>query len=283
MSVTEAGSPPLRERIFLLAGASIWIALTGVLDYASGVEYRIFPLYFLPICLVGWRLGHGITFFAAWLSAATWLVSNYQAGLHYSSNSVWVVNTLTQGASFSIVGALMVFSQRAFRLAQARSRTDALTGLLNASAFADEAVRLSAICERHKQPLAVAYLDLDDFKRANDEFGHAQGDTVLATVGTTLREVARETDLVARLGGDEFAMALAETDAAGAQVVLSRLRARLTHALTGAPRVVTVSIGVVVSQQKHPSIDVLLKRADALLYGAKAGGKDQFIIAAGDS
>lgn len=283
MTVVEAGAPKLRERITLLGGAAVWIALTGVLDFASGVEYRVFPLYFLPICLVGWRLGHVQTLFAAWLSAATWLVSNYEAGMTYSATSVWVVNTITQGVSFSAVGVLMVMSQRAFRLAQARSRTDALTRLLNASAFAEDAARLAAMCERHKRPLTVAYLDLDDFKRVNDEFGHAQGDLVLATVGTVLRETARETDLVARLGGDEFAIALAETDAAGAEIVLSRLRARLMHALTGAPRPVTVSIGAVVSTQRHPPIEQLLKKADAQLYGAKAGGKDQFVIAAGES
>jgi len=283
MLVANVGVIPGRERIFLLLGASVWIALTGILDYASGTEYRIFPLYFLPICLVGWRLGYGTTLFAAWLSTATWLVSNYEAGMQYSSGAVWIVNTLTQGVSFSVVGALVVFSQRAYRLAETRSRIDTLTGLLNAGAFTAEAVRLTAMCERHKRPLTVVYLDVDDFKRVNDSFGHAQGDAVLATVGATLLEGARETDLVARLGGDEFAMALAETDAAGAEIVLSRLRARLIHALAGAPRAVTISIGAAVSLHQHPPIDVLLQRADALLYRAKADGKDRFVVAVGDS
>jgi diguanylate cyclase (GGDEF)-like protein len=279
MPPPDAAEISLRERLLLLIGASVWIALTGVLDYASGVEVRIYPLYFLPICLVGWRVGYGPTLFAAWLSAATWLVSNYEAGPMYSSPFVWAVNTATQGVSFSTVGVLMVISRRAFRLAEARSRTDALTGLLNGRAFAEEAARLVALCERHGRPVTVAFLDLDDFKRINDDYGHAQGDVVLSAFGAALREAARETDLVGRIGGDEFAMVLAETDEVGARVVLSRLRHRLTHALSVGPRPVTASIGAISSMTHHPPIADLLRQADALLYDAKQEGKDQFGIA----
>lgn len=270
---------PLRERLVLLVGGATWILLTGVLDYATGVEYRIFPLYFLPICFVGWRMGYSSTIGAAWLSAATWLVSNELGGLIYSSPVVWVVNTLTQGVSFTIVGVLVVVSRRAFLLAETRSRTDALTGLLSSRAFAEEATRVIALCERHHRPVTVAYIDLDHFKQVNDGFGHARGDQVLAMVASALREAARDTDLVARLGGDEFALLLPETDDTGAAIVLERARSNVIRAVAGESVRVTASIGAVTSRRSHQPIDALLKRADALLYDAKARGKDCVVLA----
>lgn len=281
-TVTAHHSTELRpaERAFLLASASIWIGLTGWLDYETGVELRIFPLYFLPIVLVGWRSGYVLTLFMAWLSAATWLLSNYQAGMQYSHFAIWVVNTLTQAVSFSTIGVLVVYARRTTRLAEARSRTDSLTGLLNSAAFTSEAARIAAMCERHKRPLTLAYLDLDDFKLVNDRHGHAAGDAVLAQVGTVLRASVRETDLAARLGGDEFALALAETDELGAHVMLRRLREGLHAALQSAPRPVTVSVGAVVTLRRHAGIEDLLKAADKQLYEAKARGKDQFVVTA---
>jgi diguanylate cyclase (GGDEF)-like protein len=276
----DAMEVSLRERLVLLVGGATWIALTGVLDFATGVEYRMFPLYLLPICLVGWRLGYPSTIAAAWFSAATWLVSNYLGGLSYSSHAVWVVNTITQGVSFTIVGVLVVVSRKAFALAETRSRTDTLTGLLSTRAFSEEAARVIALCHRHRRPVTVAYLDLDHFKQVNDRHGHARGDQVLAIVASALRRAARDTDLVARLGGDEFSLLLPETDEKGAAIVLERARANVIQVLLDEPVRVTVSIGAVTSRSVHPPIDDLLRQADKHLYDAKALGKDRVILLA---
>ncbi|MEK6613152.1 MAG: GGDEF domain-containing protein [Gemmatimonadota bacterium] len=273
-----AGS--LRERLVLFVGGAVWIMLTGVLDYITGVEYRFFPLYLLPICLVAWRMGFPSTITAAWLSAATWLVSNYLGGLSFSSNLVWVANTITQGLSFSFVGVLVVVSRRAFALAHTRSRIDDLTQLLNTRAFSEEASRMIALCNRHGRPVTVAYLDLDHFKQVNDRFGHARGDQVLFTVASALREAARDSDLVARLGGDEFALLLPETDETGAAVVLERARANVIRSLRDETVRVTASIGAVTGRPGKRLVDELLKLADANLYAAKARGKDCVVLAA---
>lgn len=265
----------LRERIVLTLGASTWIVLTGVLDNITGTEYRIFPLYFLPICLVGWRLGYASTLAAAWLSACVWLVANYLGGLQYSTSTVWVVNTITQGASFSIVGVLVVVARKSYLIAHERSRTDSLTGLLNGRAFRDEAARLIALCDRHQRAVTVAYIDLDHFKQVNDRLGHAAGDHVLARVATAMVDASRETDVVARLGGDEFALLLPETDAKGAAIVLERVRANVALILADAPLPVTTSIGAVISSVGQRDIAELLKLADKQLYVSKGTGKNR--------
>ncbi len=279
MSGHDSRAVTMRERIVLLAGATLWIALTGRLDYLTGIEYRLFPLYFLPICLVGWRLGHLPTFLAAWFSTVTWFAANYLGGLTFSTSNVWVVNFITQGLSFSIVGWLVVVARRAYWLAETRSRTDSLTSLLNGRAFTDEAVRTTALCERNRRPVTVAYLDVDDFKQVNDRFGHARGDEVLAMVASVLRAAGRETDLVARIGGDEFALLLADTDEAGARIVLDRVRSNLAEAFREGNGGVTVSIGAIVSPSGHPPVDEMLRQADALLYQAKERGKNRWVSA----
>src|SRR5512133_1201162 len=265
----------LRERIVLTLGAATWIVLTGVLDNITGTEYRIFPLYFLPICLVGWRLGYASTLAAAWLSALVWLLANRLGGLQYSTSAVWVVNTITQGVSFSIVGVLVVVARKSYLIANERSRTDSLTGLLNNRAFRDEAARLIALCDRHKRAITVAYIDLDHFKQVNDRLGHAAGDQVLARVASAMIAAGRETDVVARLGGDEFALLLPETDAKGAAIVLERVRANVALILADAPVPVTTSIGAITSSVGRRDVAELLKLADKQLYVSKETGKNR--------
>ena len=178
---------------------------------------------------------------------------------------------------------LVVFARRSYWLAEKRSRVDPLTGLLNGRAFAEEAVRLIALCARHGRPLTVAYLDLDHFKQVNDRFGHSRGDQVLAMVATALHDVARETDIVSRLGGDEFALVLPETDQSGAAIVLERARDRVVQVLRDEPVRVTVSIGAVTGLPGRRLIDELLKFADANLYDAKERGKDRVTLTALDA
>jgi len=269
----------LRERLVLMVGGTTWIVLTGVLDYVTGVEIRLLPLYLLPICLIGWRLGYVSTLASSWLSAIVWFVANFLGGMSYSGPALWTWNTIMQGVAFSIVGALMVFARRSYWLADERTRTDGLTNLLNGRAFADDAARLMSLCERHKRPVTVAYLDLDDFKQVNDRFGHARGDQVLAIVARVLYSAARDTDLVARIGGDEFALLLAETDETGAGVVLERVRTSMAAAFAHEPGGVTVSVGAIVSTGHHPAVDTLLREADTLLYQAKGAGKNRFVAA----
>jgi diguanylate cyclase len=98
-------------------------------------------------------------------------------------------------------------------------------------------------------------------------------------VARVLRGAARDTDLVARIGGDEFALLLAETDEAGAGVVLARVRTSMAAAFLNEPGGVTVSVGAIVSTGHHPAIDTLLKEADSLLYKAKDQGKNCFVAA----
>lgn len=158
---------------------------------------------------------------------------------------------------------------RRHRAVAEHSVRDALTGLGNHRLFQEELRRAVAGALRRGEPLALAMVDLDDFKLANDRHGHGHGDRLLVELASTLRE-SRAEDRAFRLGGDEFALLLPFTDLEGARTALERVRAAAGARLGGT----TVSAGVAELDMDAPSPDRLLQEADAALYEAKRRGRD---------
>lgn len=161
---------------------------------------------------------------------------------------------------------------------------DALTGLYNRRWLEEALPRFVNRFSRSKQPLALLMLDVDHFKRVNDEFGHPAGDAVLVTVAHTLRTAVRPTDHVARYGGEEFAVILPETGPRAAHGVAERLRvavklASIRDAQNNLLPGVTISIGGTILPVDNPSAPGLISQADANLYASKQSGRDKVTIA----
>jgi diguanylate cyclase (GGDEF)-like protein len=163
------------------------------------------------------------------------------------------------------------------------ARADSKTGLLNAGTWDHEATTEVARAVRTKSPLAIAMLDIDRFKAINDTYGHLLGDQVIKEIARTLKTLLRDYDVAGRFGGEEFALLLPQTRAVDALRIAERVRANIAglriiaSGASGGERVhVTVSIGVAAldagSTRELPD---LLAAADAALYRAKAGGRDQ--------
>jgi diguanylate cyclase (GGDEF)-like protein/PAS domain S-box-containing protein len=157
---------------------------------------------------------------------------------------------------------------------------DTLTGLANRNLFMNRLKHALSGRARHKRPVAVLFLDLDDFKAVNDRLGHGTGDRLLVAMGQRLRACVRPEDTAARLGGDEFTVLV--EDAAGAAPI--RLAERLLGvmeepvALDGRKLNVSLSIGVAVSDADHGDADSLLHAADAAMYRAKQAGKGRYAV-----
>jgi diguanylate cyclase (GGDEF)-like protein/PAS domain S-box-containing protein len=134
---------------------------------------------------------------------------------------------------------------------------------------------------RYRRPFAVLMMDIDHFKSVNDRFGHAAGDAVLCALVQTCRNALRSIDMVMRWGGEEFLVVLPDTDATQATSTAERLRAAVAAmevAPPGDPIIrFTVSIGVALPTSDIPS--ELLSRSDEALYAAKAGGRNQVVLA----
>lgn len=258
----------------MVAATLAAVAVIGIVDFATGIEYRVFPLYFLPLSLAAWYLGQTAAVAGAVLAAVSWLVSNYLAGLR-AAPAVWVINVLMQGASFAVVGVLIARLRNALDQARVLSRTDALTSLLNSRAFYEEAGRILARARRYRSPVAFAYVDVDNFKAVNDRLGHSAGDQVLRRIAAVLTQGIRASDLSARLGGDEFVLLLDETMPDGASVSFERLRALVADTFKDAPIPVTISIGAVAFFSPPADIDDIVRHADAIMYTVKSSGKDR--------
>ena len=154
------------------------------------------------------------------------------------------------------------------------SVTDGLTGLVNHRALMTRLAEEGQRSLRNSHPFVVIMADVDHFKQYNDTFGHPEGDVVLKKVASILKDCTRTVDCVARYGGEEFAALLPETDMSGAMEVAERMRARVEAAEFPGRRV-TLSIGVAEFPKHAPTPKDVIAVADAALYVAKRGGRNQ--------
>ena len=157
---------------------------------------------------------------------------------------------------------------------------DSLTGLANRALFNDRLEHALTRRAQDRRPLAVLFVDLDDFKAVNDTLGHGAGDRLLVEAGDRIRAALRAIDTAARMGGDEFAILLedvADRDAARdvARRVLDAVRAPFDHATPGVR--VQASIGMVYTDDAGASADELLRNADVAMYLAKSQGKGRIV------
>lgn len=173
-------------------------------------------------------------------------------------------------------GAIALVSASAHEAALRRADLDPLTGLANHGRFWAALDREAARAARYSRALSVVMLDLDGFKKWNDQRGHLAGDAALVRAATLVAERSRSSDTAARYGGDEFALVLPEAAHAGACVVAEKIRA----AIEGdgpAGESMTISAGVASAPDDGRTAAELIRRADARLYAAKAGGGNRVI------
>ena len=158
------------------------------------------------------------------------------------------------------------------------SVTDDLTGLKNRFAFEEEFRNELVRAQQCDSPLSLLFLDADQFKLYNDDFGHPAGDDALRTIARFLKESMRASDFVARIGGDEFVIILPETPRESAGMLAERCRKALESA-TWPERPITVSIGTASLDGRTIDTDTLISEADQALYHAKATGRNQVSLA----
>jgi diguanylate cyclase (GGDEF)-like protein len=175
-----------------------------------------------------------------------------------------------------ILSGALVESDRSHRR---RSTLDPLTGLFNRNALEQRLRELDGQPTNEEEGLSHALLlcDLDHFKRVNDQLGHVTGDAVLQEVAYTMRSELRAGDSIYRVGGEEILVVLPSADQKEAVEIAERLR-RAVRERRPMGVVISVSIGVAVSQAEAVNTDDLVACADAALYSAKAGGRDRVVV-----
>lgn len=160
------------------------------------------------------------------------------------------------------------------------STVDGLTQIFNKRYFLDTLDRELSRARRYDRPLALVMFDIDHFKACNDTYGHRAGDYVLREIANLVRDRARKVDVVARYGGEEFAIILPEIDLEGAKVMAEKVRQMIEtqrFVFEGRHIPVTISVGVAELLPDLANSDDLIKTADARLYRAKEGGRNQVV------
>jgi two-component system, cell cycle response regulator len=215
-----------------------------------------------------------------------------------STNGVFVNNdqvkrhVLREGDRIRVgSGAILKFSfqdeieEQAQKQLYDSATRDGLTNAYNKKFFADQLKRDFAFYFRHTEPLSLALMDIDFFKKLNDGYGHPAGDSVLKSLAVVVNKMLRTEDIFARYGGEEFGILLKNTDGERALLVLERIRRAVEtfdFNYEGKRLPVTISIGIAtLMSQNYAAAKDLLKGADEYLYAAKRKGRNRTECAIG--
>ena len=265
----------MKPKAFVVSTVLLGLFAVGYIDMISGIEIRVFPLYFLPLIYGAWHVGKVETIVYALLATCLWVLAQAMSGNIYSHSYIWAINFITQGSAFLLVSLLVSRLRKGLINERELSRTDTLTGLPNRLSFQNHAGILLSFCTRKKLPVSLAFIDLDNFKQVNDGFGHHEGDRILIKVAGILAASFRSSDLLARMGGDEFVIFLPDTKDDVANSVLEIVRLQLNQTPELLAHSVTASIGLVSYDIAPMELKDMIKHADELMYVAKAEGKNR--------
>jgi len=225
------------------------------------------------VVVLGNGMRYGIRFFAEALIAT--LIG---AILALTTRYVFLHLPMPQGTLFlTLFGALIVIYayilmgriERSRQRSEERSRTDLLTGLLNRRGLRELVeMRIASRQWTLRKPIVV-FADLDNFKTVNDNHGHAEGDRVLAMVGSLLKKTLRDQDLVARYGGDEFLVLLTDVELHEAQEILSRVQSTIEAWFRSNNLGCGISMGFATAPHDEWNLDKVLHTVDSMLYQSK--------------
>ncbi|MCE5283477.1 MAG: GGDEF domain-containing protein [Deltaproteobacteria bacterium] len=224
------------------------------------------------------------------MMAVVWILWGLEVFYGSREELSLVASTLYRSASLTVglhglilgnIGFLLMTREQAAQENERLATLDPLTETFNRRTFLDLVRREIARSRRSGRPLVLMMMDIDDFKRINDTYGHLAGDNVLRRLAAVTLSCLRRNDFFGRYGGEEFIVLLPETDGAGASLLAERLRSRIAEAsVQEGPATVrwTVSIGLTVLHAADAAeLDLLLRTADEALYSAKAQGKNRVV------
>lgn len=266
--------------------ACLW-EYTSALLFVPEDELRVLWFY-INVPGVYILLGQRAGLFITGLTVVGLLVGNAHLAAPYSVHALMtsVLSLVYFALFFHVYGnrSLSYFArmQSYNRRLQALATRDGLTGLLNARAYHEACTRLLAQARRDRSPCAVLFIDLDHFKRINDQHGHLAGDRVLQAVAQCVQQHLRESDVLGRIGGEEFCVFLPHTDVSGASQVAEDVRARIEALMPEiAPDTrlrVTASIGLTSAGPDDHTLQAIQHRADEAMYQAKQRGRNQVSV-----
>jgi diguanylate cyclase (GGDEF)-like protein len=263
----------------LIAGAGVSLfAVISAAKFVSGPEFVFSAMYLVPVMFMTWFLSVFAGVMIAASSIAVLLFVNLAEPHKYLHAIVPYWNAGMDAGVFLIVILIVAEAKQLYERERDLSREDFVTGLQNSRAFSEALAKETRRMRRYPHQITIVYIDLDNFKQVNDRFGHDVGDLLLSTVADALRSNVRDVDTVARLGGDEFALLLPETDSDSAQRVLNKVKAAIhEYASSRLGYAISFSAGAVTFARPLDSSELMIQRADRLMYSVKQHGKGDVV------
>ena len=214
------------------------------------------------------------------LAVALWLAVDMAYIPEYRNFMVPYWNAFTAFFFYLVIALLLSALGREMQKQKKMAATDFLTKLDNRRSFNEKMIMEIERANRHKYPVAVIYMDVDNFKRLNDTYGHDTGDAVLVKAASVMKRSIRISDAAARVGGDEFAMFLPEMDRKNAEKLVEKLKGKLKTECSGYVKRATFSFGVTVYNRVKSNMTArqMLKEADRLMYKIKKKSKDAAVF-----
>jgi diguanylate cyclase (GGDEF)-like protein len=284
--------PPSHQFVYSVAGAVLSCqaaaSVAALLSFRVGSSWPVATVLVLAIAILTYLFVNTLIVAAAiHLSTGAWkpsalLGSWSENGLEVATLGLGAVTALSilyaPWAAVLVLPAVFLLQHQALlRQLVAAATTDVKTELLNATAWRQVAQREIDRAGRRGASAAILVLDMDHFKRINDQHGHLAGDAALKSVGAALADELRGYDAVGRFGGEEFVAVLPDTDTAGAEHAAQRLRRRIEALRVetyGETISVTASIGVALCPEHGDDLDDVLRAADDAMYDAKRAGRN---------
>jgi diguanylate cyclase (GGDEF)-like protein len=264
-----------KGKIFKLAAGIALMAATTVLDLLTGYELAFSLFYLVPISFFTWFLGGIYGIAASLASALSLFMVDKASGHHYLQSLIPFLNAVIRFSLFALASLLLSALKKAMDREKELASTDFLTSAANGRRFFELLQLEFDRLQRYGRPFTLAYMDLDNFKMINDQFGHPEGDRALRAIVRYAGENLRKVDVIARLGGDELALLLPEINEESARTVMGKLQNGLIEEMKRNNWPVTFSIGVVTCSSIVPeNTSELVKIADSLMYSVKRGGKN---------
>jgi diguanylate cyclase (GGDEF)-like protein len=265
--------PWFLDFLVFLAGI-VAVVIIRYVDFILGEKTTFIAVYLVPIVFVTWYANGVYGAVLSLFSGFAWFSSYFLKDFPFQNLAVSLVDIGLKMAVLSGSIVLITRLKRALRRERELSRSDNLTGSFNRRVFFETLETEIARAGRYANPIAVLYLDVDDFKDINDGRGHAAGDRVLIEIVRTIESNVRVTDFCGRLGGDEFGVVFIQADNAAARNAAEKIFASLRENPILGGRGVTVSMGVAAFPRTGYTASAMIQLADDLMYSVKKGGKN---------
>ena len=266
------------EHLKIQITAAALMGAIFLLDHLAASQIMLGIYYVFPIALMSWAGGMLWGSLFSLLALGLSLMTGFDVGHPFIKPLYFYIDTFSSLAAFLLVAYLTSRFSNTHHKLQILARQDFITGIMNRIGFY-EMLNLEINRQiRYGYPFALALIDCDNFKSVNDTLGHQEGDSLLATVATTLNNGMRKTDVVARLGDDEFALILTSVTKTESAGVVEKLQRMLNKSMQEHQWNITFSIGVMVFSSAPDSVGHALEVTDKLMYEVKQAGKNSVRI-----